>query len=138
MPVQQIDTLLDIWDESLLRAGGRPLYENYKDVYKTIDTIQEGDVKWECPSLKYTNTPDEEDQVWVPWMDATYDVWYWCPRQTIHNILANPELADKMDCRLYHEYDTQSDERRFQDFMGGDWAWDQAVCIHFSLFKDYN
>ena len=71
-------------------------------------------------------------------MDATYDMWYRCPRQTIHNILANPGLADKMDCRPYREYDTQSDERRFQDFMGGDWAWDQAVCIHFSLFKDYN
>lgn len=101
------------------------MYRNHKDLYKRIDAIREGDVKWECFSLKYTPTVHDEGP--APWMEATYDVWYRCPRETIHNILANPELADKMDCRPYREYNTQSDERRFQDFMGGDWAWDQAV-----------
>lgn len=126
MPGQQIDTLLDIWGESLLRAGAHPLFENHRELYKTIDAIQEGDVKWRCFSLKHTPTP-ADDEGHMSWMDAMYDVWYRCPRQTVQNILANPELADQMDYRPYREYNSQNDERRFQDFMGGDWAWDQAV-----------
>ena len=74
--MQQIDTPLDIWGESLLKAGSHPLYKIYKDVYRTIDAIQEGNVKRECFSLKYTNILDEEDQAWTSWMDVTYDVWY--------------------------------------------------------------
>ena len=42
MPAQQIDTLLDIWGDSLCRAGSQPLFKNHKDLYKTIDMIQEG------------------------------------------------------------------------------------------------
>ncbi|KAN0086206.1 hypothetical protein V8E55_007340 [Tylopilus felleus] len=121
MPAQQINTLLDIWGESLQRAGSQPLYRNHKELYQTIDAIQEGDIKWQCFSLKYTVPPDDEDHAPCQWMEATFDVWYRCPRQTIHNFLANPELAEKMDY--------QPDERHFQDFMGGDWAWDQADII---------
>lgn len=128
MPAQQIDTLLDIWGESLSRADARPLFRDHKELYKTIDTIQEGDIKWQCFSLQYTRTPEDEDE--AAWMDATYDVWYRCPRETIHSILANPELADKMDYRPYREYTTQTNERHFQNFMGEDWAWDQAVGHH--------
>ncbi|KAH0838763.1 hypothetical protein J3R83DRAFT_7138 [Lanmaoa asiatica] len=127
MPAQQIDMLLDIWGESLHKAGSHPLYTNHKDLYHTIDTIQEGDVKWECFSLKYAHMLGDEDH--APWMDTAYDVWFRCPRKTIHNILANPELEAKMDYEPYREYDTNTDERRFQDFMGGDWAWDQADII---------
>jgi hypothetical protein len=128
MPAQQIDTLLDIWGDSLCRAGGQPLFKNHKDLYKTIDVIQEGDIKWQCFSLQYTHQPENEDH--VAWMEATYDVWYRCPRQMVHNLMGNPELADKMDFRPYREYDSRNNERRFQNFMGGDWAWDQADIIY--------
>ena len=125
MPAQQIDTLLDIWGDSLCRAGGQPLFKNHKDLYKMIDVIQEGDIKWQCFSLQYTHQPENEDH--VAWMEATYDVWYRCPRQMVHNLMGNPELADKMDFQPYQEYDSRNNKRRFQNFMGGDWAWNQAV-----------
>lgn len=125
MPAQQIDTLLDIWTESLRNAGGHLLFANHKDLYKTIDAIQLGEVKWEYFSVKYTRTNDDNEQ--EPWTEDTYDVWYRCPLQMIHNLLGNPLLASKMDYRPYWEYDTQTNECRFQDFMSGDWTWDQAV-----------
>lgn len=125
MPAKQIDTLLDIWAESLRDAGGRPLFAAHNDLYTTIDSITLGDVKWQSFAVKYTSMPDDGEQ--VPWMEDTYDVWFRCPLRTIHNMLANPELKGKMDFRPYREYDAQSGDRRFQDFMSGDWAWDQSV-----------
>ncbi|KAF8132929.1 hypothetical protein EV363DRAFT_1397839 [Boletus edulis] len=128
MPVQQIDTLLDIWAESLHEAGGRPLFANHRDLYQTIDAVQQGEEKWESFSVKYTGTMDDNDGL-APWMEDTYDVWYRCPRRTIHNLLANPLLTSNMEYRPYQEYDMQTNERQFQDFMSGDWAWDQADKI---------
>jgi hypothetical protein len=135
MPAKQIDTLLDIWGESLRNAGGQPLFTSHRDLYGTIDAIPFGDVKWQSFAVKYTNIPEDGER--APWMEDTYDVWFRCPLQTIHNILANPELKGKMDFRLYREYNAQSGDRRFQHFMSGDWAWDQSVrtmaiplCVH--------
>ncbi|KAG9309287.1 hypothetical protein JVU11DRAFT_10773 [Chiua virens] len=51
MAAQQIDTLL--------KAGGQPLYVNHKDLYKTIDTIQHGDVKWQGFGVKYIHNPED-------------------------------------------------------------------------------
>ena len=127
MPAKQIDMLLDIWAESLHDAGSRPLFSSHKDLYKTIDAIPLGNVKWQSFAIKYTSMPDDNEQ--APWMEDTYDVWFHCPLQTIHNILANPELKGKMDFRPYREYDAQSGDQCFQDFMSGDWVWDQSVSM---------
>jgi len=43
-------------------------------------------------------------------------------------MLASSEFADEMDYVPYQEYDASNDQRRWQDFMSGDWAWEQAVC----------
>ena len=46
-------------------------------------------------------------------------------------MLSNPKHATKMDVQTYREYDMQTGQRCFQDFMSSDWAWDQAVsCVH--------
>jgi len=63
-----------------------------------------------------------EDDV-APWKFNTYDVWYRDPHQVIHNILASSELASEMDYVPYREYDTSNDQRCWEDFMSGDWAW---------------
>ncbi|KAH0834698.1 hypothetical protein J3R83DRAFT_10225 [Lanmaoa asiatica] len=129
MPAKQIDTLLDIWAESLCDVGGRPLFATHNDLYNTIDAIPLGDVKWQGFAVKYTGTNMPDDNGEAPWMEDAYDVWFCCPLQTIHNMLANPELKEKMDFRPYQEYDAQLGDRRFQDFMSGDWAWDQSDII---------
>ncbi|KAI5998886.1 hypothetical protein EDC04DRAFT_2872130 [Pisolithus marmoratus] len=116
MPADHINTLLDLWAASLVEAGGQPqpLFMCHKDLYS--------DVKWQNFSIKYSQNLDKP----APWMRAQFDVWFRCPLETIHNMLSNPDLAAQMDYRPYREYDSKSGKRCFQDFMSGDWAWDQA------------
>lgn len=95
-------------------------------LYRTIDTIRHGDVKWDSFAVRY-NCTLENDNNPAPWKDDTYDVWFRCPRQTIHNILTNLELANYTYYRPFREYDAQTNARRFQDFFSGDWAWEQVV-----------
>ncbi|KAI6006144.1 hypothetical protein EDC04DRAFT_2871755 [Pisolithus marmoratus] len=62
-------------------------------------------------------------------MQAQFDVWFHCPLETVHNMLSNPDFTSEMDYRPYHEYDSKSGKHHFQDFMSGDWAWDQVDII---------
>ncbi|KAH9987278.1 hypothetical protein BJV74DRAFT_878340 [Russula compacta] len=112
MPAQKIDTLLDIWAKSLCDAGGQPLYSSYKDLYGTIDAIPLSNIKWQSFAMNYKGMPDNNKC--SPWMEDMYDVWFQCPLQTIHNML---------------EFEAQSGNRCFQDFMLGDWASDQSDII---------
>ncbi|KAI6118441.1 hypothetical protein F5141DRAFT_1062017 [Pisolithus sp. B1] len=50
----------------------------------------------------------------APWMSNAYKVWYQDPCEVIHGIL---------------EYDASNDQRHWQDFMLGDWAWEQVDRI---------
>ncbi|KAI6009049.1 hypothetical protein EDC04DRAFT_2871423 [Pisolithus marmoratus] len=97
----------------------------HKDLYSTIDRTCLGDVKWQNFSIKYSQNLDKP----APWMRAQFDVWFRCPLETICNMLSNPDLTAQMDYRPYHEYDLKSGKCCFQDFMSGDWAWDQADII---------
>jgi hypothetical protein len=45
----------------------------------------------------------------------------------IHNILANPELANAVDYVPYREF--ENNKRWYADFMSGNWAWKQCVRI---------
>jgi hypothetical protein len=125
MSAGDINTLLDLWAATLLKSGDKPPFADCRDLYKTIDSTPIGDVKWESFSVQYTgekpqcNTP--------PWMVESYNVWYRNPHEVIRNMLANPDYATEMDYRPYREYSTDDDERQWQDFMSGDWAWNQAV-----------
>ncbi|KAI6132289.1 hypothetical protein EV401DRAFT_2053882 [Pisolithus croceorrhizus] len=62
-------------------------------------------------------------------MSDTYEVWYQDPREVIHGILASSEFTDSLDYVPYREYDASNDQRRWQDFMLGDWAWEQVDRI---------
>jgi len=39
-----------------------------------------------------------------------------------------------MDYVLYREYDAADDQRRWKDFMSGDWAWEEAVLVFLLMF----
>ncbi|KAG2754832.1 hypothetical protein P692DRAFT_20720601 [Suillus brevipes Sb2] len=129
-PAAQIDHLLDLWAASLLRAGAdssQVLFTDHHDVYRTIDNTPLGDVKWRSFSVKYTgDIPDEGP---TPWMTESYDVWFRDPHQVVQNMLANPDYAQEVDLRPYREFATETNERQWQDFMSGDWAWNQADQI---------
>ena len=79
-----------------------------------------GSVHW-CPPP--SNVP--------PWMEDTYQVYYRDPHEVVCSIVANPDFATELDYSLYREYVTETNDRRWCDFMSGDWAWNQAVSVIF-------
>lgn len=66
-------------------------------------------------------------------MDDPYEVYYRDPLEVVHSLVANPDFAAELDYCPYREYVTDTNERRRCDFMSGDWAWNQAVCVIVSI-----
>ncbi|KIM53220.1 hypothetical protein SCLCIDRAFT_32080 [Scleroderma citrinum Foug A] len=135
MPVKKIDALLEIWAASLLGLHGEPLFTNHAELYQVIDSTCVGEVQWENFMVWYTRNGQDNDQDGdmkddaSPWKFATYDVWYWDPRQVIYNILASSGFTSEMDYVPYREYNTTNNQRHWEDFMSGDWAWETANRI---------
>ncbi|KAI6118059.1 hypothetical protein F5141DRAFT_1000549, partial [Pisolithus sp. B1] len=127
MPARKIDMLLDIWAVSLIGLGGQLLFTNHTDLYRIIDSTHTGDVKWDNFTIRYTG--EEQGGEPAPWMSDTYEVWYQDPCEVIHGILVSSEFTDSLDYVPYWEYDASNDQRCWQDFMLGDWAWEQADRI---------
>ncbi len=101
-------------------------------MYKTIDQTPHGDIPWSSFTLQYNGEKPTDD---IPtWMTETYQICYRDPRAVIHGMLAHPGFKDQMDYVPYREYDPKTLKRRWRDFMSGDWAWIQAVCVFIHLF----
>lgn len=141
MPAKKIDALLEIWAASLLGLHGEPLFTNHAELYQVIDSTRVGEVQWENFTVRYTRNGQDNDQDGdmeddaSPWKFDTYDVWYRDPCQVIHNILASSEFTSEMDYVPYREYNTTNNQRRWEDFMSGDWAWETVVSFHFILLR---
>lgn len=131
MSAPQIDVLLDLWAASLLKHGDRPAFANHRHLYNTIDSTTVGDIKWDSLSIRYTGVAPLTNP--PPWMQEQYKVWFRNPRHVVHRILGNPSIADDLDLRPFREYQTENDTRQYQDFMSGDWAWEQAVRLQSSI-----
>ena len=123
-----INVLLDIWEANAIKLGGQAPYHKHKDMYNTIDAIPYGHVPWNSLSLYCQGECPDEGPV-PSWMDAEYDVWLCDPRKLLHNLITNLDFKDEFDYTPYHEY--IDGKHIFQDFMSGDWAWRQAVCMNF-------
>ncbi|KAI6139091.1 hypothetical protein BKA82DRAFT_4332380 [Pisolithus tinctorius] len=127
MSAKKLDTLLEIWAASLLALGGDPLFNNHAELYHVIDSTCVGEVPWEDFTIQYT--AEVQDKETAPWMFDNYDVWYRDPQKVIHNILASSDLAAEMDYVPYQEYNAMNNERCWQDFMSGNWAWEEVDRI---------
>ena len=68
-------------------------------------------------------------------MDDVYDVWMRDPEAAITEIVGDTHFRNLLDLVPYREYDSGTDTRRWQDFMSGDWAWDEAVSSGQILFS---
>ena len=66
------------------------------------------------------------------WMDKNYDVWYRDPKVLIKNIIANTDFDGEFNYAPYCEFSPDGSQR-YQNFMSGNWAWDQAVRNNLSL-----
>ncbi|KAL4075118.1 hypothetical protein V8B97DRAFT_2022174 [Scleroderma yunnanense] len=85
MSTANINELLDLWNATLLSTG-QGVFRDSAEMYKTIDSTPLGDVKWECFS---ENVP--------LWMNDMYNIWYWDPKEVVHEMLSQLDFADDMD-----------------------------------------
>lgn len=120
----KIDTLCELWKASLVQFGGRPPFLDHADLYNTIDHIEVGGVGWQSFTMQYS---DEHPDTDVPsWMDYQHDIFFRDPKTVVEEMLANPDFVGEIDFAPLKEIDS-ANQRRFQNFMSGDWVWNQAV-----------
>ena len=124
MSGSNINHLFDLWAASLASHDDTPPFNRHTQMYETIDATPLGDVAWESFGLKYNREfPGDE----VPaWMTDEHEIWFRDPRELVQNLLSNPDFDGEFDYSPLQEYDAAGNHR-FQDFMSGDWAWEQAV-----------
>jgi Plavaka transposase len=125
MSASNINALLEIWAATLVKFGATPPFSNSSDLYSTIDSIPLGDIPWQSFSVKYS----EECPIHAPvpeWMTAEYEVWFRDPHLVIKNMIGNPDYKDSFDTAPIQVFDGNGD-RKYENFMSGDWAWEEAV-----------
>ena len=129
-----IDSLLNIWETLGLAQGddSGPPFRNHIDLYNTIDSTPLGDVPWERFITSYGVADSEDGEKRSEWMDAEFEVWFRDPKHLVENMIGNPDFNGEFDCSPFQEYDANNNHR-FCNFMSGDWAWRQAVCLPFTV-----
>ncbi|KAI9438995.1 hypothetical protein H4582DRAFT_2111280 [Lactarius indigo] len=68
-----IDSLLQLWAQSMSQFDAPAPFESHKDLYALIDSSVLGDVPWQCLA---TTAPERVDEATPSWMRKTYEVWY--------------------------------------------------------------
>lgn len=127
-----VDFILQLLSTTLRVQGGDEgaTFDSSRDLYATIDALKVGDTAWQSCTLSHCGERDDNSP---SWMFEDQEVWFRDPHEVAKNMLANPDFNGHFDCIPYQEYGpggTASDrDRRWRDFMSGDWAWDQAVSV---------
>jgi hypothetical protein len=119
-----LDELLNIWSATLAPHNDLPPILDHSELHSTIDAIQLGQVPWQSYTARYNGLRPENAPA-PEWMNTEYQLWYRDPRKVIHNIFANPDLADGIDYVPYRDF--EDGKRRYSDLMSGNWAWRQCV-----------
>ena len=129
MSAPNINTLLDLWASTLLKHNEPPPFANHMDLYNTIDSTPLGDVAWQSFSLRYNG--DEVPEGTVPqWMTSEYEVWFRDPHTIVKHMIDNPDYNHHVDVAPVRIFNSNG-IREYQNFMSGDWAWEEAVSSIF-------
>ncbi|KAJ7469493.1 hypothetical protein FB451DRAFT_1368533 [Mycena latifolia] len=124
MSAGAIDELMQNW-AARPESAGDPPFADHDDLYNTIDATEIGHVPWESFSVRY-NQPITPGDV-TPWKTQDYIVHFRDPREVLKQQLANPDFKSEMDFTPKQVFVDGS--RQYEDFMSGDWAWEQADII---------
>jgi hypothetical protein len=121
----QIDEALDIWAAAVTEFGGNVPWRNHKELYATIDTIQQGDSPWKVYKIQYQGprppgTPPR-------WMTQTYELCTRDTRRVLHHQFETTQFKDSINLVPYRQFDGDG-QRVWSNLMSADWAWNQAVC----------
>jgi len=130
MPQAQVDMLMQLWAASMLPHNGRAPFTDHRDLHRVIDAIPLGDVPWQSIQVQYSG---EIPETGAPsWMQKSYDVWFRDPNAVVENLLSNPDFNNHFDYAPYREFEP-SGQRRWENMMSGNWAWNHAVCQQVAL-----
>ncbi|THU97921.1 hypothetical protein K435DRAFT_608506, partial [Dendrothele bispora CBS 962.96] len=120
---KRIERALDLWAASLLRSGEDVPWKSAEEMYETIDSIREGKITWKTYSVKYqgplpkTGTPPK-------WMTQEFELCARDAKEVIHEQLGTKEFDGKIHYTPYMQF--EDGERRFSNFMSGEWVHQQA------------
>ncbi|KAF8328733.1 hypothetical protein F5887DRAFT_897430 [Amanita rubescens] len=127
MPEDQIDDLLQIWARTLA-PNEDPPFANAQHLYSTIDATKLGNIPWNPFTISF-KTEEDEGETDVPWKLKSYDVWYRDPLEIIKMQLGRRDFVGEIDFAPKEVRDSETNVRRYQDFMSGEWAWEQADIL---------
>jgi Plavaka transposase len=133
MSASHINTLLDLWAASLRKHNATPPFANSSDLYNTIDSAPLGDVPWQSFSLCYNGELLGDNLPPSQWMLSEYDVWFRDPHVIVKNMIDNPDYNHQFDTTPVRDFD-HNGKRKYQHFMSGDWAWDEAASLTITYF----
>jgi hypothetical protein len=124
---REINRGLDLWLAAQLKAGDNtPLpWSSTEDMYRTIDSIQEGDAPFKTIHFKYSGTIPANPPAW---MTQTYELCTRDSRILLHNQISTTDFANTFTPRPYRQFDHKGD-RVWSNLMSGDFSWNEAVHI---------
>ena len=127
----KINTALDLALAAVLKGGsGHMQWSSAQDMYKTIDSIQEGHNPWIVTQVCYNGPlPDRNPPAW---MVKSYDLCFRDIRALLHEQMACTEFNGHFDYQAYKQFNGKGD-RVWTHLMSGDWAWKESVCIYYLL-----
>ena len=64
------------------------------------------------------------------WMVGEYTVFFRDPLSVVRSMISNLDFKGQFDYAPYREF--EGGQRRLEDLMSGNWAWNQAVS-HFQI-----
>lgn len=128
MSQERINVLLHFWALSLMKYGA-PCgpFENYSHLFNIIDNIEQGDPPWQCLTVEVQEDVTDSSP---SWKKKRYEVWFRDPDTVLKNMLSNPDFEGEFDYQPYIELDKDG-KRRWSDYMSGNHAWTQPVCLLF-------
>ncbi|KAJ2925637.1 hypothetical protein H1R20_g11456, partial [Candolleomyces eurysporus] len=127
MSAKKIDHLLEIWALDKAKHNDLAPFNSYTQMYSAIDAIEFGDAPWQSFSMNFS--ADNEHPADTPWKSATYEVWYRDPARVISNLLDNPDFDGQFDYSAFIDVDERG-QRRWNDFMSGNWAWRRSTQVY--------
>jgi len=123
MSAPNINTLMDLWAATLLKYDDAPPFAGASDLYNTIDSTPLGDVPWKRFSVGYSG--ELPDGTVPQWMTSEYEIWFRDPHLIIKSMIGNPDYEKSVNTAPFQGFDSNG-YREYQNFMSGDWAWEEA------------
>ncbi|KAF8811058.1 hypothetical protein BYT27DRAFT_7278824 [Phlegmacium glaucopus] len=127
MSAGNIDILMDIWALSMAKHDDLGPFSSYQHMYSTIDSINDGNAPWKSFMVSYGGELNENSP---SWMLDEYEVWYRDPLVVIGNMLDNSDFNGHYSYAPFIEVDSETGERRWNEFMSANYSWRKATEIY--------